>query len=630
MASNTETYHDDEESGIPEPSLAESSDLHVRSRASSQGEAPQDFPVWMRESSSWWRKLPLPIRRVTRAIPRTFAFLDHWSRGPKEAQRQEITPLFPLVQEAPLWLVEKFLPKRIHKIFGLLFLYFAWAITFVVIIQHSATSGDIEGYGTPNSIWCGENFWRRGNECGLNGAGCRPFADTTFTFRCPGNCKSVHVLEPYPVGDQDIIYKTLVIGGSNNSSSSPIYRADSFICQAAIHAGIVSDTHGGCGVALLKGSQTHFPASSSNSIQSIEFDADFPKSYTFLTDLTSDCGVVDNRWLLLGVTVSFTVILSLFVSSPAVFFFSIFTMVFYHVGFVSDPPNIINYSNLFSDMIGKFLPACFIAFVFYKYCIQRTLKDLTAQIEKSVLWLGSCWVGALDNYTFSHIPIQRLTPRDLASQPGAILALVIIVVILIAIAIGQIYYLRLEHRLRSYICLYAGMVALLLVGVALPTLNLRIHHYILAMLFLPGTAMQTRPSLIYQGILIGLFINGIARWGFDPVLQTSFALFGGRAEEFLKPNITALAFPGMANISFSWSWPPEGYDGLSILTNDVETFRWYIGEGNNSFTSYAKESQRVHDTFYRFAYMKGSSTAEYTRTGVWWKNGSWSGVPADE
>ena len=466
-----------------------------------------------------------------------------------------------------------------------------------------------------------------GNNCGLNGNNCRPFADTTVAFKCSGNCKDTHVLNPYPVGDQEVVYDTLVIGGSTNSSAKPIYRADSFICQAAIHAGVVSNTKGGCGVAKLTGSQSSFVASHRNGIQSIDFDAEFPKSYTFLSDLSSDCGVVDMRWPLLGVTVTFTTILSLFTSSPTVFFFSIFTMLFAHVGFVSDKPNIMDWSALSSLMIERFLPACFVAFVFYRYAVRRQLEGLTAQVEKTVLWLGGAWIGALNNYTFKDIPIQRLTPHDIRAQPGAVLALIIIVLLIFFIALGQIYYLRLERRFRRYLALYAGMGAFLLMCVALPTLNLRIHHYVLAMLLIPGTSMQTRPSLLYQGLLMGLFINGIARWGFDSLLQTSAALFLGGPQYSSLPNVTAVATPALPYIHFSWAWPPEGYDGLSMLVNDVERYRWYIGEGNNSFTWRAARHEPRQREFFRFAYMRASESTDYTKAGVWDANGTWVDIP---
>ena len=55
----------------------------------------------------------------------------------------------------------------------------------------------------------------------------------------------------------------------------------------------------------------------------------------------------------------------------------------------------------------------------------------------------------------------------------------------------------------------------------LPNLQLRVHHYIIALALMPGTAWPTRLSAIYQGLLLGLFLNGIAAFGFDSILQTA-------------------------------------------------------------------------------------------------------------
>lgn len=146
----------------PEPSLTESNDFHVQSPPLSDVEDGRlPLPVWMRESSKSfrWRWIPLPMRRFGRSVGHYASLANKWSYGPEEARIQRIVPFFPIVQEAPLWLVDNLLPKRIHKVFALLLLYLAWLLTFCLIIRDSAASGNIEGYGSPTSIWCGENFW---------------------------------------------------------------------------------------------------------------------------------------------------------------------------------------------------------------------------------------------------------------------------------------------------------------------------------------------------------------------------------------------------------------------------------------------------------------------------------------
>lgn len=437
----------------------------------------------------------------------------------------------------------------------------------------------------------------------------------------------MHVLNPHAVGKQEINYKPFVIGGpeeddSGNATTDTIYRADSFLCQAAIHAGVVSNQKGGCGVAKLAGEHSNFPSTYRNGIQSISFDASFPKAFTFVSGLPSDC-IKDLRWPLLAVTVIFTTILSISTASPAVFFPCVFTMLFFHVGLVSDPPINTDYASLSSLIIGRFLPAAFVAAVFYRYSVKPQQKDLQgAFMERTILWLGGAWVGSLNNYTFDFIPIQRLTPSDLRAQPGARLALVIIVVLLFSIALGQVYYLRLEGRLPKYLGIYAIMVAFLIVCVIIPSLNLRIHHYFLALLLLPGTRVQTRPSLLYQGILVGLFINGTARWGFDSILQTAAALRGDGQLGSLLPHVNVTVATAQS-ITFSWRNPPmdRGYDGLSILVNDVERYRWYYGEGEKEHTF-----ERRHEDereYFRFGYMSGSGAADFTKAGVWESTGEW-------
>ena len=435
------------------------------------------------------------------------------------------------------------------------------------------------------------------------------------------------VLNPHAVGQQEINYRSLVIGGPeedvhNHSLTEPIYRGDSFVCAAAIHAGVISNDKGGCGVVVLAGWRYRFPSSDRHGINSIPFDSSFPKSYGFISGLSADC-VKDLRWPLLAVTVGFTTILSICTASPVVFFCSIFVMLFFHVGLVSDPPNNSDYLSLSSLIIGRFLPAAFVAFVIYRFSVTPQLTGLTAHIEKTVLWLGGAWLGSLNNYTFDKIPLERLTPHDLEAQPGAKLALIMVVLLLFTIALGQAWYLRLEGRFPRYLGIYGIFVAFLLICVIIPWLNLRIHHYFLAILLLPGTRVQTRPSLLYQGILVGLFISGIARWGFDSILQTTDELRGDGQLMSLLPNITAPVL-GRSNITFNWSKPPRPYDGVSVLVNDVERHRWYYGEGEPSHTFYRhSEGERE---YFRFGYMKGSQSGDFTKAGIWDRHGNWTAM----
>ncbi|KAG6022124.1 hypothetical protein E4U19_000750 [Claviceps sp. Clav32 group G5] len=611
------------DAGHPDAPL-DSSDSTLQVQEDSESPTPR----FVQEENGWkrWKWVPYPMRRMMRA-------LGKWSLGPPNPQPYRITPVFPLVQEYPLFLVDKFFATSKRRLW-LLSIYFSiWLVTFVLVKREGEVATEVAGWGRPQTIGCGATYWESGNACGVDGNDCRPFGGSGFPFRCSANCASYQVLNPHAVGDQELVYQPIVVGGSpaeGIAAGNATYRGDSYICAAAIHAGVISNTNGGCGVVQLVGQDQDYRGVRRNGIASVSFDSYFPLSFQFLPDI--QCGFQDTRWALLAISVVFTALLSLFTASPALFFFSTFIGTFWTVGMALDPPPHKSVSALFSNILGKFLPAMFVAWVIYdKMGVRRTLYRLTAQVEKTVLWLGACWVGALDNYTLNFIPIQRLNAHDLSQQPGAKAALSIIILVLVVIAVTQMWFFRQEARLVKYIKLYALFLLGILIALVLPGLHLRIHHYVLALLLLPGTSLQMRPSLIYQGLLIGLFVNGIARWGFDPVLQTSVALQGdaqrGTPLPVLHEPTIALSNSTTvpSNISFTWDRPQlTQFDGISILVNDVERFRSYFADVDAQSTFMWDRNMTLGlPEYFRFAFMDGSQSGDYTKAGVWKSDGEW-------
>ena len=613
---NVQHYRDESSSSSSSSENGEASEVRGTFEYTSDGAADEDStppPKWLVDAQ---RRVPPSVRKGT-------AFLVDWCKGPIPPRIWKITPVLPKLQTAPLVLLDRFAPKYKQKLSLLLGLYFSFLLVFITVLHESAFTDTVPGFGAPTNLGCTDSFWEKNNGCGLNGDNCRPFENFTQAFRCPANCLGTQILNPYAIGDQVVNYRAVVIGGPNDTARSvetAVYRGDSFICSAAIHAGFITNKEGGCGAITLTGNQSNYQSVKQHGISSLGFDSSFPLSFQFLENTLTKCK--DLRWPLLAITIVFTTILSIFTTSPAVFFFSEFGGLFFHVALVSDPPTESNYYALVSDAFGRFLPAAFVAFAIYLFSVRRTLQGLRAQIEKTVLWLGGCYVGCLNNYTFDKIPIQRLTPHDLKQQPGAITALVIIIAVLLVIAVGQAWALRVEGLLPRYLALYIGMGVCLCLFLAIPDMNLRIHHYILALLLLPGTAMQTRPSLLYQGLLVGLFINGIARWGFDSILQTAAQLQGDALIGSALPNITQPAIIGTSNITFSWEPIPKGYDGVSVLVNDVERFRGYIYDGLSNFT-WLRQAPLGDPEYFRFGFMAGSTSGDYTRAGVWEPDGSW-------
>lgn len=460
-----------------------------------------------------------------------------------------------------------------------------------------------------------------------------PFDRVSFPFSCPSGCASAQVFEPHTIGNQEIIYRTMVIGGpTEDDSNLSVYRGDSFICPAAIHSGIVSNAIGGCGVLTRRGEHHGFAASSHNGISTVEFPSGFPLSFS-LEPAAESCH--DPRWALFALSVSVGTVLWLLTVSSGMLFAITFAIVFFQTALASDPPYFEDFDSVISIAFERFLPTIFVAWALYRHCVRRTLHGLKAHVEKTVLWFGGCWIGALNNYTFDKIPISRLTPHDLRQQPGAVTALVIILLVIFAAAIGQVCAFRIEGRLLRYLGFYAATAVLMGILIVIPGLEFRLHHYIMALLLLPGTSVQTRPSLLYQGILTGLFINGVARWGYASILQTPAALREDGQLGSPLPRVLGPFFDGGggggANVTFTIPELAAGFDGLSVLVNDVERYHRVERVLPATFAWSRTKADASEPLFFRFAFtaartLGGRWYGDYTKPGTWFANGTWGDI----
>lgn len=177
-----------------------------------------------------------------------------------------------------------------------------------------------------------------------------------------------------------------------------------------------------------------------------------------------------------------------------------------------------------------------------------------------------------------------------------------------------------------YLALYAVFIGGILFCLMIPGVEFRLHHYVLALLLLPGTSIQTRPSLLYQGILLGLFVNGIARWGFASILETPDSLRSDGAFDSSVPSVTASVLD-MEHISFSWAQPPSGsaLDGISVLVNDVERYRAFFAEMSSSGDNFTwpRTADMSLPEYFRFGYVRKGLALDYSEPGIWYGNGTW-------
>ena len=208
----------------------------------------------------------------------------------------------------------------------------------------------------------------------------------------------------------------------------------------------------------------------------------------------------------------------LFRPKPIVIFWCLFTIGYWHTIIFSHPrstgPSI-------SEAFANFLPGLFMAYGIWRVAFMFVLPAFAKMpLEATVWYIGPFWVGVLANITLGKIPINRLLASDVKSRPGALTALIAIIAVLVAVGLNQARVIRKTGWLPHYAGWYFAGGLVLVVLALLPGVTLRLHHYIVALILLPGTAFPTRLSAIYQAFLLGLFINGGAAFGWDSILQT--------------------------------------------------------------------------------------------------------------
>jgi hypothetical protein len=94
-----------------------------------------------------------------------------------------------------------------------------------------------QAFITPSDsfITCTSTYWLSNAGCGLDGQECTPFSNSSFDFRCPAQCSSVVLENPRTVGNQQVDFVPLIVGGGDENRT---YRGDTFICAAALQASV--------------------------------------------------------------------------------------------------------------------------------------------------------------------------------------------------------------------------------------------------------------------------------------------------------------------------------------------------------------------------------------------------------
>lgn len=565
------------------------------------------------------------------------SFFVAWARGPAHPRDDPPKPIGRLRQLELL--PDRFRSKVLPTSRVLLFLVYMllWiAIWSRVLLPYFTEVPQVKGSPDTKviSLTCGDayDFWEGKNAvCGLDAQKCpKLHQDKDVIIRCPALCdRGSWLYSLRAVGNQMIKYRGLFVGGGEKErdESGAItfpYRADSFPCGAGVHAGIISPFSGGCAKAsFASGPQTSFAAKKGHYVSdSVEFDSFFPTSYVFTELDTKVSHCKDPRIVVLILNIILGLPIVVFGSS-AVFVWLIMSVGFWTITLATDPPTLVDpakpetFYELISMSLGRFLPTCFVMYFLWKVSLQRTFSKpqdadsnpadnqtpTASPMSRLIFWYPFFWLGVLNNITFDRLPVDRLTWKDLQAQPGALLTVSVFSVIIIGCVITQAYLVWLSGRFNKLIKLYIMMFAALFAIAWIPGLTLRIHHYIFALMFIPGCSTRGRTAYVFQGLLLGLFLSGVARWGYASIAETNMSLLRGEPVGKITPPTIFDVDASKGLIYWEDSFDSAAvknntfltqeltkYTHVSLLVNDVERYI-DVNEGKLNITELVENNQ---------------------------------------
>ncbi|KAI9096144.1 hypothetical protein DFS34DRAFT_581656 [Phlyctochytrium arcticum] len=468
--------------------------------------------------------------------------------------------------------------------------------------------------GTPQYISCTSQLWEwKVESCGLNGTYCFPFSNQSFVIRCPSMCHQTFNQNKRWLGDSQVGFmQPWVVGGGNSN-----YRAESWLCPSAIHAGIVSSVWGGCAAVNVVGPSSNYESTSANGLTSLAFPSWFPKSYRLRAIPSSYC--TDFSWGILPIFIIFILLFPLLHPSRGGFIFALVTSGFWYIIFI----NIPNHSESWtSGAWGNYLVALTYTFVLWRLFVRHTVPSPSRFPLDLFLFYTIPFYFALHMETIT-APLANfgLTSRAFR-ETTTLIVFVVAVPIVVTVCLVQLWFIRRHGVLGKYILGYGLAIIAYFLLPAILSLHVHLHHYILGIILLPLTRLQTRPGFLMQGFCLGLVIQGLGRWGPASPFDTSFQnLAGDEAVWIPRPAFAIDPVALRDNGTVSWRFQDAGsasttidtglpYDGYSVLVNDVEMYRGPVP--TTALTQLLAETDKTRPYYVRVALVSSGSALEYS------------------
>jgi hypothetical protein len=319
---------------------------------------------------------------------------------------------------------------------------------------------------------------------------------------------------PIFVGKEAVQYTSFVVGDQ-------VYRGDSWICQAALHQGIISDDQGGCVMVEMTPSTGQvFTSANKNGITSIEFNSTYPGALT-LSKPSSTYACAD---LTIPAQIIFSFFLALFPllkPSKLHFYNTVTIWVFAFWGFLS--ADVTNSDTDISNMMAQLLPYLAVMYSLYKLFLEEFLPDPKQYpVEMIVLFFGGLWLGLYLDFLFELLP--PLPPMSFDSQmfrnPGGATVLIAVFVFIGVLVCYYLYKQRQQHQMLNLLLSYGSGFPIYFLFRHYFQLVFHLHHYISALLLIPPVMVKNRFSLVLVAVLIGWYAQGVIKYGFDSPFDT--------------------------------------------------------------------------------------------------------------
>ncbi|KAF4137835.1 LCCL domain-containing protein [Phytophthora infestans] len=433
-------------------------------------------------------------------------------------------------------------------------LYFSVSLALLLLLVYlSFFAATMNDGSQPDFLSC--RSWGFGTSCGLWGVDCRPFASEWTAFRCPTRC-------------------TLDQSSSMAVFGSGPYRADSRICRAAAHTGVIGP-NGGCAFYRFAGAADAFYSSTSNGVTTKEFLSWFPKTIMFKEASSSYCS--DLSWWILSVGFIATAGFGLLPRArPDVMFYLLVTYGFFYTRLVGQPSS-QDYRGISVNAFGEVIFLLAASTLVYRIAASDTLsgwQSLTLK-RKFIMWT-LCYVAPyhvmINMNLIGFIPWLNVDLggyEELHANIGTYVVFTLVGIGALFLASQLFRSIYLGGKWRAFVAMYMAVLACVLVSWALfPSTSFHLHHTMLGALIIPVTSFPTPAAAFSQAAALGLFIQGYARWGWHSYLDT--------IPTHLTITVPENA-PNSTNVTASEArvvWDPlESVQAYSLRLNRVEVYR---------------------------------------------------------